>query len=90
MANVWLCDETAQLKEFNEGIVQGVAEAILLIDNDGTITFTNPALAPMAGRSSDDLIGKPYTVLLLRINTIISRSIGSTTNGVSMRLRPSS
>lgn len=87
LANVWLSDETAQLKEFNEGIVQGVAEAILLIDNDGTITFTNPALAPMAGRSSDDLIGKPYTVLLpADQHHIISRSIGSTTNGVSMRL----
>ncbi|MCJ7550408.1 MAG: response regulator, partial [Anaerolineae bacterium] len=32
LANARLSDETAYLKEFNEGIVQGVAEAILVMD----------------------------------------------------------
>ncbi len=87
LANAWLSDETAQLKEFNEGIVQGVAEAILLIDNDYYITFANPAVAPIVGRPPDDLIGRPYTALLPCDQChVVSRGIGSTTSGVAMRL----
>lgn len=87
LANAWLSDETAQLKEFNEGIVQGVAEAILLIDNDYYITFANPAVAPIVGRPPDDLIGRPYTALLPADQChVVSRGIGSTTSGVAMRL----
>ncbi|MCU0520339.1 MAG: response regulator [Anaerolineae bacterium] len=53
LANAWLSDETARLKEFNEGIVQGVAEAMLLIDADGHVTFANPAAVAMMEKTLD-------------------------------------
>ncbi len=64
LANAFLADKTARLKEFNEGIVQGVAEAILVIGTDQCITFANPAAAPMVGCHSDELIGQHYTAFL--------------------------
>jgi len=50
-------DQLRQLKEFNEGIVQGVAEALLIEDAEGIITFVNPALEEMLGYTSDELAG---------------------------------
>jgi PAS domain S-box-containing protein len=57
LANAQLSVETAYLKEFNEGIVQGVAEAILMLDSGGTITFANPAAEAMLGYDPDELVG---------------------------------
>lgn len=63
LANARLSDQTAYLKEFNEGIVQGVAEAILLVDQDRCITFANPAAITMLGYELDEILGQPYTIL---------------------------
>jgi len=63
LANAQLSDETAYLKRFNEGIVQGVAEAILVTDEDERITFANPAAEAMLGYSLDALVGRPCTML---------------------------
>ncbi len=87
LANAWLSDETAHLKEFNEGIVQGVAEAILLLDHDHCITFANPAVAPMVGHSPEDLVGSSYMALLpVDQHNIVSRGIASSTGGSAARL----
>ncbi len=63
LANARLSDETAYLKEFNEGIVQGVAEAILLTDSEQQITFANPAAVSMLGYEPKDLLGRPCAML---------------------------
>lgn len=63
LANARLSAETAYLKEFNEGIVQGVAEAILLTDDEGRVTFANRAAVSMLGYSVEELVGRPCTVL---------------------------
>ncbi|MGC9523127.1 MAG: response regulator [Anaerolineae bacterium] len=63
LANARLSAETAYLKEFNEGIVQGVAEAILLTDNEQRITFANPAAVSMLGYESETLLGRPCAAL---------------------------
>ena len=54
-----LAEETAYLKEFNEGIVQGVAEAILITDSEEVITFANPAALSMLGYTEAELVGQP-------------------------------
>ncbi len=64
LANARLSDETARLKEFNEGIVQGVAEAILIMDRHEHIIFANPAALSMLGYSLEALLGQPSSLLL--------------------------
>ena len=49
--------ELRQLEEFNEGIVQGVAESLLVEDADGVITFVNPAMERLLGYGADELVG---------------------------------
>ncbi|MBM4430030.1 MAG: PAS domain S-box protein, partial [Chloroflexi bacterium] len=50
-------NELRQLKEFNEGIVKGVAEGLLIEDERGTITFANPALENLLGYGAGELVG---------------------------------
>ena len=58
VANARLSDETSYLKEFNEGIVQGVAEAILLMDAERRVAFANPGARAMLGDDLATLVGK--------------------------------
>lgn len=60
LANARLSAETAYLKEFNESIVQGVAEAILLLDEQCRIVFANQAAMTMLGCDLDGLMGRPH------------------------------
>jgi two-component system sensor histidine kinase/response regulator len=48
------------LKEFNENIVNSLAEGILIEDKEGTITFANPALEKMLSYTSEELVGKNW------------------------------
>ncbi len=50
-------EELRRLKEFNEGIVTGVAEALLMEDAAGLITFVNPALEKLLGYTAGELVG---------------------------------
>ena len=42
-------EELRRLKEFNEGIVQSMAEGIIVLDAEGYFTFVNPASAALLG-----------------------------------------
>ncbi|MBN1658893.1 MAG: GAF domain-containing protein [Anaerolineae bacterium] len=58
--------ELRRLKEFNESIVQNMAEGIALQDADGYFTFVNPAAAEMLGydgspSSGNSLVGVHWT-----------------------------
>jgi two-component system sensor histidine kinase/response regulator len=48
------------LKEFNENIVNSLAEGILIEDEKGTIVFVNPALEKMLDCTSDELVGQSW------------------------------
>lgn len=52
------------LKDFNETIVQSVAEALLLEDARGKITCVNPAAERLLGYSAEELIGSPWQKLV--------------------------
>jgi PAS domain S-box-containing protein len=58
LANARLSAETSYLKEFNEGIVQGVAEGILLMDAESRVTFANPSARELLGYDSASVLGK--------------------------------
>jgi PAS domain S-box-containing protein len=45
-------------------VVETASDAIISIDDNGTIQFTNPATELIFGYRSQDLIGKPLTILM--------------------------
>jgi PAS domain S-box-containing protein/putative nucleotidyltransferase with HDIG domain len=49
------------LMDFNERIIQNMAEAIVVTDSQGEITFANPALAALLGHTVEELVGFPWT-----------------------------
>lgn len=56
-----LFDEAEALGAFNEGIVQSMAEGIVVEDLEGMIIFTNPAARSMLGYPAEDCVGKHWT-----------------------------
>jgi diguanylate cyclase (GGDEF)-like protein/PAS domain S-box-containing protein len=61
--NARLFGETERLKAFNESVVQGVAEAILIEDAQGILTFANPAAEELLGYTCEELIGLYWVAL---------------------------
>jgi len=53
--------ELRRLKEFNEGLVQSMAEGIAVQDPDGYFTFLNPAASALLGYQPGELEGKYWT-----------------------------
>lgn len=45
-------------------VVETASDAIICINENGTIQFTNPATELIFGHTSQDLIGKPLTILM--------------------------
>ena len=45
-------------------VVETASDAIISIDDNGTIQFTNPATERIFGHKSQDLIGNPLTILM--------------------------
>ncbi|MCC7353483.1 MAG: PAS domain S-box protein [Anaerolineae bacterium] len=56
--------EIHRLKEFNERIVQGMEEGILIEDEHGIITFANPKLEKILGYDRGQIIGLHWTALV--------------------------
>ncbi len=57
-------EELRRLKEFNESIVQSVIEAILIEDDQGNITFINPAAQELLGYTPEELTGQHWTTIV--------------------------
>jgi len=62
--NARLFEEAEHLKAFNESVVQGVAEAILIEDAQGILTFANPAAEELLGYTREELIGRHWTTIV--------------------------
>ncbi|MBN1146043.1 MAG: PAS domain S-box protein [Anaerolineales bacterium] len=56
-------EDLRQLKEFNESIVQNMAEGIAVQDESGRFTFVNPAAARLLGYQVHELVGQHWTVV---------------------------
>ncbi|MBM4464260.1 MAG: response regulator [Chloroflexi bacterium] len=57
-------EEIRRLKDFNESIVQNMAEGIAVEDAEGRIIFVNPAAATLLGYSPQELLGQHWTVIV--------------------------
>ncbi len=57
-------DELRRLKEFNESIVQTMAEGIAVEDRAGNFIFANPAAATLLGYTIEDLVGRHWTEIV--------------------------
>ncbi|MGD8969447.1 MAG: PAS domain S-box protein, partial [Anaerolineae bacterium] len=62
--NARLYKETQQLAAFNEGIVQGMAEGILMEDAEGHITFANTMAAELLGYAPAELLGMHWRAVV--------------------------
>jgi len=56
--------ELRRLKEFSEGIIEGMAEALLMEDDQGIITFANPAAEELLGYTVEELVGCSWQQLV--------------------------
>jgi PAS domain S-box-containing protein len=64
LENARLYEETERLRAFNEKIVQGMEEGVLLDDVTGRITFVNARAAKMLGYTPEELEGQHRMVVL--------------------------
>jgi len=64
MENARLFEDTERLKAFNESIVRGMTESIVVEDGEGYLTYVNPAMTAMLGYSPLELLGQHWTILV--------------------------
>ena len=57
-------EEIEQLSDFNEAIVEGLAEGIVIENSDGMLTFVNPKMEEITGYSNEELIKMHYKDLI--------------------------
>ncbi len=57
-------DKLLALKTFYENIVQNINEGVIIFNNSGESTFTNPSLLQMIGRDADQFLGRHWTLLV--------------------------
>ena len=62
--NARLYQDTLQMKEFNEGLIQSMAEGIAVTDAEGHITLVNPAAATLLGYAPEELVGQRWTAII--------------------------
>ncbi|WP_044873559.1 EAL domain-containing protein [Pseudomonas sp. LFM046] len=59
-----LSQQLDSARAFNASVLENAAEGILVVGEDGIISFANPAMAQMLLGSVDDLLGKPLLSLI--------------------------
>jgi PAS domain S-box-containing protein len=62
--NARLYQDTLRMKEFNESLVQSMAEGIAVTDAEGHITLVNPAAATLLGYAPEELVGQRWTAII--------------------------
>lgn len=46
-----------------QNLIRGVSEAIIMLDRDGYITYSNPATTSITGYHRDELLNKPFSLI---------------------------
>jgi PAS domain S-box-containing protein len=54
-------DALQRLMQFNESVVQNMGEGIIVLDEQGNITFTNPSADSLLGYEAEELMGQHWT-----------------------------
>ncbi len=62
--NARLYDDTLEMKEFNERLVESMAEGILVLDATEAISFVNRAGAEMLGYAPEEMVGQQWKSVL--------------------------
>ncbi len=60
-------DRTQELAEAlsrNQAILEGIADGVIVFDNDGQATIANPAIASLLERSADEITGRNIKALM--------------------------
>jgi PAS domain S-box-containing protein len=60
-----LAQEIERLQNFNESIIQSISSGLILVDNQGKITYINRATENILGYSSEEVIGQDFQTLYL-------------------------
>ncbi|MDY7040785.1 MAG: PAS domain S-box protein [Chloroflexota bacterium] len=73
-------------KEFNESIVQGMTEGLLIEDEQGRITFVNPRTEAMLGYAPGELMGRHWTDIVSPVYLQrVEEELAKRTKGISSR-----
>jgi len=64
LENARLFQELKELKRFHEGIVNTLAEGVVVVDPEGRILFANPAASEILGWSREEMLGKNWRDLV--------------------------
>jgi len=70
-----LTRELEDVKNFTESIIQSIGSGIIITEMDDTITYINRAGERISGYSKDDLIGKSFSIFVLREKQSIVHSL---------------
>jgi PAS domain S-box-containing protein len=62
--NARLYQDVQRMKEFNEGLVQSMAEGMIVADAGGVITLANPAAANLLGYTMEELLGRRWMAFI--------------------------
>ncbi|NIO05250.1 MAG: PAS domain S-box protein, partial [Proteobacteria bacterium] len=71
-----LSQEIERLKNFNESIIQSISSGLILVDNQGKITYINRATENILGYTSEEVIGRDIEILHLKENKAKRNLIG--------------
>jgi PAS domain S-box-containing protein len=62
--NARLYSDVRRMKEFNEGLIQSMAEGIVVTDAEGRITLANPAAATLLGYAPGELVDQRWMTII--------------------------
>ncbi len=57
-------EKNRDLEELSASIIQNMTEGVVIENAAGYLTFVNPAAASLLGYAPDDLVGKPWTLIV--------------------------
>ncbi|GAF72555.1 unnamed protein product, partial [marine sediment metagenome] len=70
LENAKLFQQVKNMKDYNEGILQGMRGGVISLDGNGRISAFNLQAERITGLSREHIIGKEYSVLPIPLNKV--------------------
>ena len=70
LENAKLFQQVKNMKDYNEGILQGMRSGVISLDSNGKISAFNLQAERITGLSREHIIGKKYSVLPIPLNKV--------------------